>query len=388
VLTRLLRQYIAARQLALALFFDHRAHADLDLATAKSTLSPIDKATTDQRYSFNIGEIDGKAFSRLIGKKIVFAPPIAECGVWPYDAEQQAKHVDFVIGVDEHGSPVTHSCDPDGVANYFGANEHASHYLTPVWFTRDVLSKYYDQPDKFSVEDGYLRCGSLWGIQIDNNIPDHVVVYLGDLGRDLHYEEQAYWRHFNVTPGDRQPSKTNFRRSFLAEFADPSEPDLVFKQRYTQLNEAWAGKFGWLLFRSPHEGDAHVFKQFRLPISESLGEFDNQLLFLVKLVIDSLNEAELTKACGTLPNEQGIGKFERYLKAQNYTNVDRDIGALRVLQALRSSGVAHAKGKNFDKIQKSVGLDRSSPRDVFRSLLSGVNQMLSDLSAYFVPATD
>jgi len=125
VVTRLLRQYMAARQLALALFFDHRAQADLDLATAKSTLSPIDRATADQCYSFNIGEIDGKAFSRLIGKKIVFAPPIAECGVWPYDAEQKAKHVGFIIGVDECGSPVIHSCDPDGLANYFGANEHA-----------------------------------------------------------------------------------------------------------------------------------------------------------------------------------------------------------------------------------------------------------------------
>jgi hypothetical protein len=220
VVTRLLRQYMAARQLALALLFDHRAQADLDLATAKSTLSPIDRATADQCYSFNIGEIDRKAFSRLIGKKIVFAPPIAECGVWPYDAEQKAKHVGFIIGVDECGSPVIHSCDPDGLANYFGANEHAPHYLTPVWFTRDVLSKYYDQPNKFSVEDGYLRCGSLWGIQIDNNMPDYVVVYLGDLGRDLHNEEQAYWRHYNVTPGERQPKMLSDLSAYFVPATD------------------------------------------------------------------------------------------------------------------------------------------------------------------------
>jgi hypothetical protein len=93
-------------------------------------------------------------------------------------------------------------------------------------------------------------------------------------------------------------SETNFRRSFRAEFADPSAPDLIFKQSYTQLNEVWAGKLGWPLFRSLHEGDAHILRQFRLPIPESLGEFENQVLFLVKLVIDSLNEAELAKACG------------------------------------------------------------------------------------------
>ena len=388
VLTRLLREYMAARQLALALFFDHRAQSDLDLATAESAIAAIDKTTADRCYSFSIGNIDRKAFSRLIGKKILLPPPIAECGAWPYDVEQPAQYVDFIVDVDEKGNSVLHSCDPGGLANYFGANEHAPHYLTPVWFRRDVLSKYYDQSDKFSVEDGYLRCGSLWGIQIDNNMPDHVVVYLGDLGRDLPYEEQVYWRTFNVTSGGRQSSATNFRRAFRAEFADPSEPDLLFKQRYTQLNEAWLAKFEWPLYRSPHAGDAHIFKQFRLPISEGLGEFDSQLLSLVKLVIDSLNEAELAKAAGALANEKGITKFERYLRGGNYPNVDRDIAALRVLQNLRSSGVAHAKGKNFDKIQGNVGLDRDSPRTVFRNLLNGVNQMLSDLSAHFVSAAD
>lgn len=388
VLTYLLRQYMAARQLALALFFDHRAHSDLDFAAAKVALSSIDKTTADRCYCFNIGEIDGKAFSRLIGKKILAPPSISECGVWPYEADRKADYVDFIIDVDEQGKPVTHSCDPDGLANYFGANEHAPHYLTPVWFKREVLAKYYDQPDKFSVEDGYLRCGSLWGIQIDNNMPDHVAVYLGDLGRDLHHEEQSYWRHFNVTPSGRQPSETNFSRSFRAEFADPSEPDLLFKQAYTHLNEAWLKKFGWPLFRPPHEDDAHILTQFRVPISESLGEFDNQVLFLVKLVIDSLNESELAKACGgALPNEKGIGKFERYLKAQGYANAPRDIEALRLLQRLRSTGAAHGKGENFDKVRTSVGLDRNSPREVFRRLLSGVNEMLSDLSAYFVPTT-
>ena len=299
VLTRLLRQYMAARQLALALFFDHRAHGDLDLATAKATLKPFDKTSRDQCYSFSLGEVDRKAFSRLIGKKIVLPPPISHCGVWPYDSLQKVKYAEFIIGTDDHGSPVKHSCNPDGLANYFGANEHAPHYLTPVWFTRDVLSRYYENPNKFSVEDGYLRCGSLWGIQIDNNIPDHVAAYLGDLGRDLQYEEQIFWTNFNVTPGDRKPRETNFRRSFAAEFTDPSEPDLVFKQRYTGLNEAWERKFGWPLYRPLHEGDAHVLRQFRLLISDNIGEFDSQILLLIKLIVDSLNEAEIAKVCST-----------------------------------------------------------------------------------------
>jgi len=153
-----------------------------------------------------------------------------------------------------------------------------------------------------------------------------------------------------------------------------------------QVREAWTKKFGWSIFRPLHEDDSHIVRQLHVPISESLGEFDVQVLFLVKLLVDSLNEAELARACpGGPADEKGISKFRRYLEQQKYPETDRDIGLLRTLQDLRSSGAVHAKGKNFDKIRKRIGLDIDSPKDVFRALISQVNQMLAGLSAYFVP---
>ncbi len=47
----------------------------------------------------------------------------------------------------------------------------------------------------------------------------------------------------------------------------------------------------------------------------------------------------------------------------------------------------HAKGGKFDKIKASVGLDRNSPREIFRGLLVAANQMLADLSAHFISDT-
>ncbi len=88
------------------------------------------------------------------------------------------------------------------------------------------------------------------------------------------------------------------------------------------------------------------------------------------------------------PDEKSISKFERYLENHQYPSTDRDIGLLRTLQDLRSSGAAHAKGKNFDKIRKKVGLDVGSPKDVFRSLLVRVNQMLDHLISHFIPETE
>ncbi|HUZ91295.1 MAG TPA: hypothetical protein VMU78_05265 [Methylocella sp.] len=383
--TRFLRQYMAARQLHLALYFDHRAYASVDVAVAKS-MPPNRVVSTDRCYSFNKGEFSrDRAFSRLIGKRVIAPPPISECGVWPFELPRD-QYVEYVIGTSDDGQDVLHSCDPGQLANYFGANEGSPHYLTPVWFTRNVLSKYYDNPDKFSVEDGYLRCGSLWGLQIDNSLPDHVVVYLGDLGRDLAYEEQTYWRHFNINPASRRTSETNFKRAFLAQFADPSAPDLVFKQRYRELQEAWAHRYGWSLFRPLHESDTHIFKQLRVPLTDGLGEFETQTMYLVKLLIDSLNDKELARECGgALPNEQSISKLERYLSAKSYPEKVRDIGILRLLQDVRSTAAAHAKGEKFDKLSERVGLNSKSPREIFVELLKTVNTMLADMSAYFTP---
>jgi hypothetical protein len=374
VLTRFLRQYMAARQLALALFFDHRANAEVNTEEAKLAFPPRYVVTPDRNYSFRVGDVMGQSFSRLIGKKIVRPPPVEESGAWPYETKERNSYAEFIIDVGEEGLPILHNCDPDNLANYFGANENAPHYLTPVWFKRDVLVKYYNDPNKFSGEDGYLRCGSLWGLRMDNNPTDHVVVYLGDLGQYLDHQEQIYWKLFNVTPGGRQPSETNFRRAFLAQFADPSAPDLRFKQDYTQLNEAWTKKFGWPIFRPLHESDGHILQQLHVPITESIGEFEIQLLFLVKLLIDSLNEAELTQACpGGPPDEKGISKLKRYLEDMKYPHTDRDITLLRTLQDLRSSGAVHAKGKNFDRVWRKIGLDIGSPKDIFRALISQVN---------------
>ncbi len=383
VLTRFLHKYLEARQATLVLFFDHyKACPNSDLSKLGIPLSEY-IITDDRCYRIYNGVFEEKAFLRLIGKKII-SPEAMEHD----DSNQEKKkYMDFIIGVDKRGNPLEHNCNPEGLANFFGANEHAPNYSTPVWFKRNVLSKYYSEPNKFSVGDGYISCGYLWRIRIDNNLSEHIAVYLGDLGSDLHYEEQKHWKQFNITPAKTNTSKTNFRRSFDAKPTDPSEPDLLFKQRYDQLNQLWLEKFGWRLFLPLHKDDAHIFKQFRVQlVSENRGEFDEQVLFLAKLVIDSLNEDKLKTSLSSLnievkEDEKGITKFEKYLTANQYTNVKRDIGALRNLQSLRN-GSAHRKGTQYDKKLSKVNDDHSSLPQIFRKHLSSINDMLCDLLNY------
>jgi len=157
--------------------------------------------------------------------------------------------------------------DPSKLANYFGANPEAPHYLTPVHFRRDVLVRYYDRPDLYTVEDGYLRCRALWGLRMDNDTSESVVVWLGDLGRDLPASERDYWLSFNIPPGG-PISETANRRAILGQFASAQSSDLRFRVAYEQLRGAWRDRFGWQLFLDPEPGDAHLPDQVRRPLQQ------------------------------------------------------------------------------------------------------------------------
>lgn len=381
---RYVRQFMAARRLHLAVFFDHRAHVSMDISAAKSKIPDDTVANSHLRYSFHIGDLSGDTFSRLVGKKMIAPLPLKECGIWPYEKRNLRQFTDYIIGTDAEGQSILHSCNEETLANYFGKNPDEPHFLTPVWFKREVLRKYYDHPEKYSVEDGYLRCGSLWGLQMDNNLPNHIMVYLGDLG-GLSFEEQLYWKSFNITRASGQSSETNFRRSFLAQFADPQSPDLVLKQKLTDLQEGWEQRFGWQLFRPLHDDDAHVIKQLRVPLTDNIGEFEHQTLLLVKLLVDSLNDKELARELGGAgPDEKSISKLDRFLEKAGYTHRHRDLKLLRLLQALRSTAAAHGKGKQFEKVSRELGLDDKPASEVFRGLLAQVNDLLSDLEVFFL----
>src|SRR5262249_39692531 len=106
---------------------------------------------------------DCKCISRLIGKAVILCPGPVEYSD-PF-REDRGAFGSFIVGQDEHGAPVTDSCDPAVLRGDAGRG------LQQVFFRRSVLRKYFDTPEKFSVEDGYLRCGSLWGLKMDNDHP-------------------------------------------------------------------------------------------------------------------------------------------------------------------------------------------------------------------------
>lgn len=380
------RQFLAIKEMHLAVYFSVVRFSQLDpaLIGADGVLRLVQDQSTCYSFHASTSEYDlseqSRSYSRLLGKKLIEPLPKERSGFWPFQEETEGfEH--FVIGLDRSGDLVSHTCDPERLADYFGKNPEAPNYLTPVSFRREVLGKYYAAPSRYEVCDGYVACGTLWQMPIDNDHQDRVIVFLGDLGQCLSRSEQRYWRSFNVPP-DGELSHTCRTRSFDAEFAEPENPELLFKRHFREFQEGWRERWGWPLFLPLREEDAHLFAALRIPLGDDQADFDSQVLALTKLLIDSINEAEIGRQAGAgAPDEKGITKLNRFLQLHGLARREQHVGFLRDLQDLRSSGVGHRKGKNYAKASARFGIARKPFATIFADILTEAIVFIEDLSA-------
>lgn len=124
-------------------------------------------------------------------------------------------------------------------------------------------------------------------------------------------------------------------------------------------------------------------------------EFDEQVLALTKILIDSLNEKKLRRLLPQGRQEVswldkllkffflhfrqskrlcGISLLDKALKHRNISDAEQHVKFLRNLQELRSTSVAHRKGDKYIKAVSRMGLDRLSLAEVLKSLfVDGIN---------------
>jgi len=396
------RQFLAIKGMHLAIYFDLKRYSELLLDDSLVKIGGEEGLTyhkIEYRKDLTYYELRAsserslhldkyKSLSYLLGKKLIPPFPLEQCGIWPYGEKEEEECIDFIIGSDENGNLVKYSCSPDRLANFFGKNSDAPNYLAPVFFRREVLTKYYAHPERYSVEDGFLRCQGLWGLKLDNNHHEYIVVFLGDLGRGLPVDEQMYWRSYNIPP-EGKISKANFSRSFLAEPTDPEQIDLMFKVRFVRFSENWKAVMGWSIFLKLAEADQYLFEALHIPLTNSQAEFDSQVLAITKLMIDSLNENEIVKATpGGNTETKGISKLNQFLQAHQYPSCQQHVQFLRNLQSLRSSSVAHLKGDNYRKIAKTLGLKDNNRADVLKGILVEATDLLSSLERHFLQSSN
>ncbi len=244
-------------------FFDSSVshHSQDEIGLSFSTHNRLSKKTIEELGKRSIREEEGadfasslgvgkwmgfsdntkKSHGRLLGKKLVSCDPSFKPDIF---GRQKKQYIDFIIGADDDGrgnSFFLQRSEP--LQQLWRQQKRAPNYLTPVCFRKEVLNKYYSQPEKYTVSDAYLSCGALWSLYIDNNHPEAVMVFLGDLGH-LSHTEQMYWRGFNLPSGkmsraafklkhSRAISQTSDRRSLL-------QAKIHYLQRILE-KEIWLG---------------------------------------------------------------------------------------------------------------------------------------------------
>ena len=367
-----LKRYLAVKEMVLLIHIDSRYFSDV-VDPGIGTGGYTEKAK-DKIYSFYIGLASGtqqQTFSMIYAKTAIRGCAISDCGYWPYD-EDNREYENYIIGVDEDGDEITFTSDPSKLANYYGKNPDAPHYLTPIFFRREVLQKYYSNPDRYTVEAGIVRCGTRWSLYVDNESPDYVSAYLGDLGQNLpDINEQKHWKTYNIAI-DGKLSKSKYERDFLNIPSASSSPIFRFQHKYEEINKAFAEKAGWPLFLPMHDDDKYTLSGLRIPLLNSQPEFDQQVLALVKVMIDSLNEKQIESKLP--PSEEkiagSISKLEKLFEAQGLSDYANIIKFLRNVQELRSTSTAHKKGRNYDKISKVFSIGEAPYADVFAGIIN------------------
>jgi hypothetical protein len=206
---------------------------------------------------------------------------------------------------------------------------------------------------------------------VDNHHDDKVCAWLGDLGRDLPYQDQLHWRSFNIPP-DGNVSETYFKRQILNRFTDSDRPEHIFREKYQGLNSTCSECLGWQMLLPLSADDDHHFQCLRIPATNEQRDFDEVILGLTKILIDSLNEKQLNKL---IPKEQrndlkgSITRLEAALRVCGLEDFNGHISFLRKLQNLRSSSAAHRKGSNYLKIAKDFEIESQNLRQVFSGIL-------------------
>lgn len=369
IATKFLKEYLFVRKATLVRQHDNRRRVNkrVELESEVENDQKID-FSKDNEYFYNIViwierlEKDVSS-SRLTGKDLIK----------PYKSVSIPKkqYKKFIVGKNENGQTIKKSCDYSG----FGHDDEKSKYsLAPVYFRKEVLKKYYDEPNKYKIDSRYLDCFHLWGIPYDINKSNLVQVYLKDLS-SLPTNEQSHWEQYNVAP-DGGITEERFRSDFMTEFVEPTDEIYAFKKAHARAQECFKKLFSSDLFKVLSEDDMHCYTSLHIPLTQEVKELDEQVQNIAKVVVDSLVKDNLDKNANA-----SIKALSNFLHTKIEEHEVEDIVLpFKMIQGLRSTGSAHLKGKNYSKIISDHELDALTNSEKFKKIVLMITQSLNSIS--------
>lgn len=365
-----LKEYITMRDMILVVCFDFMRL--LKKIPSDWNIKYKDELIKENDFIYNhlLRNVSDKIQSWVMGKVFIKPNDIKKS----YFDFVESKNESFIIGVDDEGELIYEDCgETDG--NNFKV----------TYFKKEVLNKYYNEPNKFQV-DGFSVSSNFFTLKIDNNIDDYIPVFLTNL-KFLPELEQLHWKQYNIPPKEGMNiSRTYYRTMIEGQWSEePETIDLFFKSKYKTFNKKWEDKFGWKLYKPLSKTDEYLFTSLHKITSNNIKSFCEQTLTIVKLTIDRLNEKELAKGLSLDSTIKGIGKFEKFLELKGMIIPDM-FKFLRNLQNLRSGLIAHSFSESNKDCKNAIeyfGLESDNYSKVLDEIFNKSIFTLNTLEKYF-----
>lgn len=326
-------------------------------------------------------------FSRLLGQYRIQGTRTSRVPRFE-EYDKKPEHPAFIYGINEStGEPLRHTCDPEQLGTYFDEDNSRLHYLTPVYFKREVLIPYASEPNRYRLTRTRLECLNLWALDISFNTAGLIEVYLGDLGERLPPDEWGHWLTYNVPPeGNMEESR--FRRDFLGQFASSPNIPSDLRRARSRAADVSEAVFGTPIWRPLGDEISSEYESMIGPLSEDPAALSGPLLLLTKCFVDAIDPAPLKKFLQDA--EQGELSLSLLGRTMERIGGSGDeIEPLRALQAFRSSGgIAHLAGSKRKAAEQRLGIQGLSTIDAFDLVavrLTGCLNRISTLIEVYGP---
>ncbi|MGH3871310.1 MAG: hypothetical protein ACRDSR_07310 [Pseudonocardiaceae bacterium] len=328
----------------------------------------------------DLSMINRPAFSRLLGQYLVTGtktsrvPRFEEYG-------KDHEYPSFIYQMDhETGNPLVHTCDPDQLGTYFDKDGTRLHYLTPVYFKREVLQPYAAEPSRYQISNSRLACLNLWGVEFSFNSAGLVEVYLGDIGEKLPADEWGHWRTYNV-PTEGTMDEGRFRRDFLNQLAGSKDPVRDLRRARANVMTASEAMLGKPLWKEINAETKAEFESLIGPLTDDPAGLGASLLLLTKVLVDGIEPAPLKAYLKK--HETGEGTLSLLRRFALELGDTSDLTAiLRKLQSFRSKGgIAHLAGSSARKARVALEIEDLSNLQAFESIVTRITSCLNELTA-------
>ena len=268
---------------------------------------------------------------------------------------------------------IEHTCNPEKLCSEYELNS-LPFYFNPVFFNKEVFSKYKMDREKYEVNSDYI-INKEWMLRYyTTDDEEQIMVLLRDLSF-LPFQEQIYWKSFNEDPSSKLSEKTfnNYVLGKWVEIDDLNQLKINLKN-FPRCN---IGCEELTIWSEPSIKNQHNLDNLDYIRVDSKSEWEDEVQTLHLNIVDGFNNKTINLIAKKMncynKKHQSLKQLENCLNSLKEIpsdEVEQIMSPLFELNYYRSKVISHNTGEKYpDDCQNN-----------FKNLMSNLNISISFLS--------